>query len=110
VSALLELKFPNRPDAKNNPGADRSKFVQEIKAAGYSNLKNVQADIERGYPYFIEHEKKEHKPLFFSKTGAARGCLFMSSEAYWSANTTGRKSTFSETAKKTRKALNLPQP
>lgn len=65
--------FPDRNSAL--PGK-MSELVQEIKAAGYHSLDQLQSHLEAGSKRVADYEKKyKEGKLFFADIGAARYAL-----------------------------------
>jgi putative GTP pyrophosphokinase len=79
TTAYLARKFPKR---ETSPAGSISEFVQELKEAGYNNLKEVDRDIDRAIDAFNEFESEKHRPGYFATVGAARGCLDLASPAF----------------------------
>jgi putative GTP pyrophosphokinase len=73
VTALLRLTFPDR---RVGGAAMMSKLVQEIKAAGYHSLDQVESDLNAARQAVLDYEESRKRGiLFFTDIGAARTAL-----------------------------------
>lgn len=80
VSAYLRARFSDR---KSKGGV--SEFVQVIKEAGYTSMRQMESDIERALPAFLEFEK-ESPPSdggAYTDVGAARLSLALASDEFF---------------------------
>jgi putative GTP pyrophosphokinase len=79
VSAYLAARFAGRHDS-----GGMSELVQTIKEAGYTSMRQVESDIERALPAFLEFEKTTpptDKDVYCS-VGAARLSLGLASDKF----------------------------
>lgn len=83
LSAYLRAKFPDRVQMESSH-REVSRFVRELKDAGYSSISEVDRDVDRAAAAFAKFEQKhrrQHEPKFFA-IGAVRISLRMSSEQF----------------------------
>ncbi|WP_280141930.1 GTP pyrophosphokinase [Methylobacterium aquaticum] len=81
LRAYIEKRFPNRDDSHD---AHISELIYDLKETGYTNINQIENDINKAEEFFIEYENillsNSYLHERFSKVGAVRVAISIANE------------------------------
>ncbi len=89
LATYLKQKFPSRKHAEKPDPEEISKLVEELVAAGYTTIGEIDADLQRSMHAFTLYEKKyppkdtkTHKPIKYADVGVMRVSLAIANKEF----------------------------
>lgn len=79
LAAYLGKKYPDR---RHSDSESVSELVEELQAAGYTHIDQLEAALERSSAAFRAYEEKYSPPHFYADVGVVRSSLSIADPAY----------------------------